>query len=204
MSNIDLENLPSMEDLLNEAEKARPQLKEGQIYSGKIVSKNENGIMVDVGGKAESFVDRTELKKFDEIQVGDAIDVYLENPEGENSTPKVSVHKAELQKAWNDIVNNHQEGSVIKGTVVSKVKGGLVVDCGVEAFLPGSQVDLGGGSRNLDDWFAVASSTDHYLRGFRGTPYKYFRIALVCDLERGESLSGASVEFDLRENDQLR
>lgn len=60
------------------------------------------------------------------------------------------------------------------------------------------------GSRNLDDWFAVASSTDHYLRGFRGTPYKYFRIALVCDLERGESLSGASVEFDLRENDQLR
>ena len=152
MSNIDLENLPSMEDLLNEAEKARPQLKEGQIYSGKIVSKNENGIMVDVGGKAESFVDRTELKKFDEIQVGDSIDVYLENPEGENSTPKVSVHKAEVQKAWNDIVNNHQEGSVIKGTVTSKVKGGLVVDCGVEAFLPGSQVDLGGGSRNLDDY----------------------------------------------------
>ena len=152
MSNIDLENLPSMEELLNEADKARPELKEGQIYSGKIVSKNENGIMVDVGGKAESFVDRTELKKFDEIQVGDSIDVYLENPEGENSTPKVSVHKAEVQKAWNDIVNNHQEGSVIKGTVTSKVKGGLVVDCGVEAFLPGSQVDLGGGSRNLDDY----------------------------------------------------
>lgn len=60
------------------------------------------------------------------------------------------------------------------------------------------------GSRDLQNWFAVASSEDHYLRGFRGTPYKYFRLALICDLERGESVSGCTVELSTRLTNRLR
>lgn len=60
------------------------------------------------------------------------------------------------------------------------------------------------GSRDLDTWFPVASSVDQYLRGFRGTPYKYFRIGLVCSLEHGESIYGASVDYEPRLTDQTR
>ena len=146
MSNIvDLNNMPSMDELFGTAT-IQPQTKqsENSIVKAKIVSKNENGVCVDLGLKSEPFIDRSEFKNFDEIKVGDEIKVYLERLEGENSAPQVSVKKAEAQESWDDIVNNHPEGSVIKGTVTSRVKGGLIVDVGgVEAFLPGSQVDVG-------------------------------------------------------------
>ena len=146
MSNIvDLNNMPSMDELLGTAT-IQPQTKqsENSIVKAKIVSKNENGVCVDLGLKSEPFIDRSEFKNFDEIKIGDEIKVYLERLEGENSAPQVSVKKAEAQESWDDIVNNHPEGSIIKGTVTSRVKGGLIVDVGgVEAFLPGSQVDVG-------------------------------------------------------------
>lgn len=149
MSNIDIDNMPSMDELLQQGVQAPMQ--EGGIYQGRIVSKNENGIHVDIGGKAESFVDRAQLNNFADLNVGETIDVYLERLEGENSTPVVSVKKAEIQKTWDEIINNHAEGSIIKGLVTSRVKGGLIVDCGVDAFLPGSQVEISA-VRNLDDY----------------------------------------------------
>jgi hypothetical protein len=60
------------------------------------------------------------------------------------------------------------------------------------------------GSRDLINWHLVASSVDHTLRNFRGTPYKYFRIVALTDLDAGESLTGASILFDVRQNNQLR
>ncbi len=142
MSNIDLDNMPSMEELLQQKE--QEPLKEGSIYQGKIVTKNDKGVQVDLGGKAESFVDRSDLRNFDDLKIGDTIEVYLERQEGEGYTPLVNVKKAETQRTWNDIVENHAEGSLIKGKIMSRVKGGLLVDVGgIEAFLPGSQVDVG-------------------------------------------------------------
>ena len=149
MSNIEIDNMPSMDELLQQQEQT--PFKEGNIYTGKIVAKNENGIHVDIGLKAESFVDKSELRKFNDLNVGDEIDVYLERMEGENSTPAVNVRKAEAPKTWDNIVNNHSEGSLITGTITQRVKGGLIVDVGVEAFLPGSQVDIGN-VRNLEDF----------------------------------------------------
>ncbi|MFA6815161.1 MAG: 30S ribosomal protein S1 [Lentisphaeria bacterium] len=151
MSNIDLENMPSMDDLLGDSlEDAN--LKEGRIESGKVVEKNENGILLDIGLKAESFIPKTELTKYwDNLEIGSDLDVYLEQLEDDDSTPVVSVHKAELQRAWENIANQHEEGGLISGTVTSRVKGGLIVDVGVEAFLPGSQVDIGP-VRNLEDF----------------------------------------------------
>ncbi|MBO4618494.1 MAG: 30S ribosomal protein S1 [Victivallales bacterium] len=145
MSNIvDLNNLPSMDELFGAGPQPQAKQSENSIVKAKIVSKNENGVCVDLGLKSEPFIDRSEFKNFDEVNIGDEVKVYLERLEGENSAPQVSVKKAEAQESWDDIVNNHPEGSVIKGLVTSRVKGGLIVNVGgIEAFLPGSQVDVG-------------------------------------------------------------
>ena len=133
MSNIDLDNMPSMEELLQQSE--QKDLTEGTIYSGKVVTKNDKGVLVDIGGKAESFVDRSDLRNFDDLKIGDTVEVYLERREGEGNLPVVNVKKAETQRTWDDIVNNHEEGSLIKGKVMSRVKGGLnCVDKGNFAF----------------------------------------------------------------------
>lgn len=151
MSNIELDNMPSMEELLQGGSTQAKSIQENTIVNGTIAQKNENGILLDVGGKSESFIDRSDLKNFDDLKVGDELEVYVERVEGENSAPQVSVKKAEAQRAWNDIIENHQEGSIIKGRITSRVKGGFIVDVGVEAFLPGSQVDLGA-PRDLDSY----------------------------------------------------
>jgi small subunit ribosomal protein S1 len=151
MSNIDLENMESMDVLLGDSMSAG-SLKEGRIETGRIAEKNENGILLDIGLKAESFIPKSEFPKtWDDLQVGGTLDVFLEQLEDEDSSPVVSVHKAELQKAWDGIVSQYSEGDLIKGTIMSRVKGGLIVNVGVEAFLPGSQVDIGP-VRNLEDY----------------------------------------------------
>ena len=151
MSNIDPENMESMDMLLGDSMSAG-SLKEGRIETGRIAEKNENGILLDIGLKAESFIPKSEFPTtWDDLQVGGTLDVFLEQLEDEDSSPVVSVHKAELQKAWDNIVSQYNEGDLIKGTIMSRVKGGLIVNVGVEAFLPGSQVDIGP-VRNLEDY----------------------------------------------------
>ena len=151
MSNIDLDNMESMDMLLGDSMSAG-SLKEGRIETGRIAEKNENGILLDIGLKAESFIPKSEFPTtWDDLQVGGTLDVFLEQLEDEDSSPVVSVHKAELQKAWDNIVSQYNEGDLIKGTIMSRVKGGLIVNVGVEAFLPGSQVDIGP-VRNLEDY----------------------------------------------------
>ena len=151
MSNhIDLENMSSMEELLKQSCSA--DINEDKIVTGRVAEKNDNGILLDIGFKAEAFINKAELgEKWDTIKTGDSLEVYLEQMEDEENVPSVSLHKAELQKSWDSIEQNYKEGDLIKGTIKSRVKGGLIVDVGVEAFLPGSQVDLGA-VRNLDDF----------------------------------------------------
>ncbi len=147
--NVDLENMPSMDQLLEQG--ARSAFQAGRIVSGRIAEKRDNGVLLDIGYKAEGFVPREEFRDWDSLQVGQTVDVYLEEIEDEDSMPVLSVRKAELQKAWDHIVQNYKEGSTIRGTIRHRVKGGLIVDVGVDAFLPGSQVDLGP-VRNLDEY----------------------------------------------------
>jgi small subunit ribosomal protein S1 len=147
--NVELDNMPSMEQLLEQT--AKSAFQEGRIISGKIAEKRDNGVLLDIGYKAEGFVDREEFRDWASLAVGQTVDVYLEEIEDEDSMPVLSVRKAELQKAWDNIVLNYKEGGNIRGMVRHRVKGGLIVDVGVEAFLPGSQVDLGP-VRNLDDY----------------------------------------------------
>jgi small subunit ribosomal protein S1 len=124
---------------------------EGSIIEGEIVYIRPNDIMVDVGYKSEGVIPKSEFKKSEEFQIGDKIEVLLERLEDDNGMVVLSKQRAELQKNWEKILSDYNEGDVIGGTVEGRVKGGMLVDVGVEAFLPGSQLDLSP-VKNPDDF----------------------------------------------------
>ncbi len=124
------------------------ELKPGNVVTGTIVQVNDDDVVVDVGGKSEGVIPLREFAGEEgaaDIKVGDQFDVLIERTENENGLISLSKEKADRQKVWNDL----EEGAVVDGRIVSRIKGGLTVDIGVNAFLPGSQVDLRP-VRNLD------------------------------------------------------
>lgn len=148
---IDLENMPSsMEELLKQEMKT--DFIQGSILKGRVIEKRDNGVLVDIQYKSEGFISAEEFKNWKEIQPGDIIDVFLEQIEDENHMPKLSVSKASFQRSWDKLCSEYKEGQVIKGLMKHRVKGGIIVDLfGIEAFLPGSQLDIAP-VRNMDDF----------------------------------------------------
>jgi small subunit ribosomal protein S1 len=121
------------------------QFREGEVFNGRIVSIGQDYVMVDIGYKQEGLVSVKEFQNFDgtlKVQEGQDIEVYLEKLESSMGNLVLSKDKAEILHAWDRISEACEKGIPIEGTVVSKVKGGLSVDIGVKAFLPGSQIDL--------------------------------------------------------------
>lgn len=115
----------------------------GEIVKGKVVQIDDDVVMVDVGYKTEGRMRLDEFLDDDgnsAVSVGDEIDVFVDRKKEDNLT--LSREKAVRMKAWNDIVKISGKGIPIMGTITKRVKGGLSVDIGVEAFLPGSQVDI--------------------------------------------------------------
>ena len=150
-SYVDLSSNVSMDELLNGTEKSN-NFAEGSIVPGKIVEKRQDGALVDIGYKAEGFIPSTEFRNWSEAQVGDNVDVFLEAIENENNMPEISLSKANFIKSWEKITSEYGEGSIIKGLMKHRVKGGIIIDLnGVEAFLPGSQIDIGPG-KNMDEF----------------------------------------------------
>ena len=150
ISYVELDNMPSMDELLKQESKT--DFVEGSIIRGIIVEKRTDGVLVDIGYKAEGFVTATEFSNWEEVKVGDNIDVFLEEIENENNMPEISLQKASSIKSWNRITSEYGEGSVINGVMKHRVKGGIIVDLdGVEAFLPGSQIDIAP-VRNMDEF----------------------------------------------------
>lgn len=96
-NNINLEDMPSMEELLGG--QTNVNFQENTLVKGRVAEKTDKGVLLDIGYKAEALVDRQEIKNWDTIQVGDELEVYLEQIEDEENIPVVSIHKAELQKA---------------------------------------------------------------------------------------------------------
>ncbi|WP_027715097.1 30S ribosomal protein S1 [Desulfuromonas sp. TF] len=135
----------SFEDLF---ESSLKELHSGNVVKGTIVQVNPDSVIVDVGGKSEGVIPVNEFTDEQgqiEVKVGDVFDVLIESTENENGLISLSKEKADRQKVWNAL----EEGAVVEGRIVSRIKGGLSVDIGVNAFLPGSQVDLRP-VRNLD------------------------------------------------------
>lgn len=125
---------------------------EGEVYKGKIIGMNEDLITVDIGYKQEGLVLAKEFKNYDgtlKVKMGDEIEVYLEKLESHLGNLVLSKDKAEILKAWDRISDACEKGRPVEGTVIAKVKGGLSVDIGVKAFLPGSQIDIRP-TKNLD------------------------------------------------------
>jgi small subunit ribosomal protein S1 len=123
----------------------------GQILKGRVVEISKDYVVVDVGLKSEGLVPVSEFTESDELIIGNEVEVYLDQAEGEDGQIVLSKEKARKFRQWEHIVNHCKEGSIVKGKVIRKVKGGLMVDIGMEAFLPGSQID-NKRIKNLDDF----------------------------------------------------
>ncbi|HSX03172.1 MAG TPA: 30S ribosomal protein S1 [Rhabdochlamydiaceae bacterium] len=123
----------------------------GQILKGRIVELTKDFVVVDVGLKSEGLVPISEFDETDSLDLGSEIEVYLDQAEGDDGQIVLSREKARRQRQWEYIVHHCKEGSIVKGKVIRKVKGGLMVDIGMEAFLPGSQID-NKKIKNLDEF----------------------------------------------------
>jgi small subunit ribosomal protein S1 len=118
-----------------------------KIVKGRIVNVTDSEVVVDVGYKSEGIIDLQEwydegLDKVVPPKPGEHIDVLLDAVEDEMGSIVLSYRKARRQKEWEDVIAKHKEGDEVKGTVTRKIKGGLLVNIGVNVFLPASQVDI--------------------------------------------------------------
>jgi small subunit ribosomal protein S1 len=114
----------------------------GAILKGTIVSQIGNDVIVEVGLKSEGIVDAGEFEGSDNIVMGTEIEVLLEDTDSESGLVLLSKRKADIIRGWETILSSKKEGDVVKGKVIRRIKGGLLVDIGVPVFLPASQVDI--------------------------------------------------------------
>jgi hypothetical protein len=114
----------------------------GTILKGIIVSHIGNDVIVEVGLKSEGVVDAGEFDSPDQIAPGKEVEVLLEDTDSEGGLILLSKRKADTIRGWETIINTKKEGDVVKGRVIRRIKGGLLVDIGVPVFLPSSQVDI--------------------------------------------------------------
>jgi small subunit ribosomal protein S1 len=118
---------------------------EGEIAKGKVLSVDSDYVQVDIGFKSEGMIAAWEFMTEEgelTVSVGDVVEVLVEEVENEDGQLVLSKEKAERLKVWDEISDAYDSESPVEGTIVARVKGGLSVDIGVKAFLPGSQVDL--------------------------------------------------------------
>jgi small subunit ribosomal protein S1 len=126
-------------------EKSESDIKEGEVTKGRVISVDDDNVTIDVGFKSEGLVPTWEFMEEDGtllIKAGDIVGVLVEEAEDQNGLIVLSKEKADRLLVWDDISNAYKADEPVEGTVVARVKGGLAVDIGVKAFLPGSQVDL--------------------------------------------------------------
>ncbi len=138
-----------MQELL--AQSSFDTLKEGAIVPGVITEIRQNEVVVDIGGKAEGVIPASEFGDLGELQIGAQVEVILEKLEDRDGNPIISYDLAQQKKNWENILQKCSEGSVVSGRVKTKVKGGLIVSIGVDAFLPASHIDIQP-PKNLDQY----------------------------------------------------
>src|SRR5882757_7473205 len=114
----------------------------GEIVKGFVIEVRPKEVMVDIGYKSEGVIPANEFDDIKTVKVGDEIDVLIEKLEDKEGMVVLSREKAEFKKNWDKILTICNEGGTINGKVKAVVKGGLLVNIGVEAFLPASQIDV--------------------------------------------------------------
>ena len=147
---IEMEDVGSSEELEKLYEESLKHIQEGEIVRGRVVHIGRDTVLVDVGYKSEGTIDLDEFPdRGSELQVGEEIDVLLEEKEDSEGQVVLSKEKANRIKVWDEISQRYDRDEVVEGVVIARIKGGLTVDIGLKAFLPGSQIDLRP-VRNLD------------------------------------------------------
>lgn len=138
------DDVPSQDtQLLKLYEQSFERVHEGDIIEGTIVAVTDKDVIVDVGFKSEGIIPKEEFIDLDNLKVGDTVEVFLENPEDMEGQVLLSRRKVYFLRTWENLIKKHQNDETIKGRIVRRIKGGFVVDLGgVDAFLPGSQVDV--------------------------------------------------------------
>ncbi|UPA28421.1 MAG: 30S ribosomal protein S1 [Verrucomicrobiota bacterium] len=142
-----------MSNIMEQLLEAKPikELLPGTVIPAVITKIGADAVTVDIGTKTEGKIPVIEFNDINEFSVGQTIGVFLEKLEDREGNPVVSFDKAEQKKNWARIVEECPEGTVIRGKVKAKTKGGLIVNIGVDAFLPGSQIDTQA-PKNLDQY----------------------------------------------------
>jgi len=131
-------------DLSKAYEESLRDFKEGQVVKGTIIGLTQKEVLVDVGYKSEGSIAIDEFVQAEPLQIGDEVEVFLESKEDDEGRIVLSKRKAERSVGWDRVISRCHEGDVVEGKVTKKVKGGLMVDIGVEAFLPASLISLKG------------------------------------------------------------
>ncbi|MBN2708915.1 MAG: 30S ribosomal protein S1 [Calditrichaceae bacterium] len=119
------------------------QITEGEIVTGRVLNITDSNVIVDIGFKSEGIVPIEEFDNLEELKPGDEIEVYLETMESADGQLSLSRKRADFIRIWEKLVEKHEKDEVIPGTITRRIKGGMVVNLmGVDAFLPGSQIDV--------------------------------------------------------------
>lgn len=118
-------------------------IQENQVVVGTVVNITEKDVILNIGFKSDGLVPRSEFRDLEDLQVGDTVDVFIEDQEDKNGQLILSHRKARIVRAWENIKRALEDDTTLEGLVKRRTKGGLIVDLfGVEAFLPGSQIDV--------------------------------------------------------------
>ncbi|THI87013.1 MAG: 30S ribosomal protein S1 [Nitrospira sp. CG24A] len=142
--------LPSSDQQLDRAalaalyEETFKNLEEGTITEGRVVAVTKDKVVVDIGYKSEGMIpnDQFSTEERQNLKVGDRLQVYIEECEDADGNLVLSKEKADKMKIWEELEKLFNDGKSIDGKIVARIKGGMMVDIGVKAFLPGSQIDL--------------------------------------------------------------
>ena len=159
-------------------------------------------MVLDINYKSDGLLPVSEFRDFPDLKIGDKVDVYVEQQEDMRGQLILSRRKAKLLRAWESIVDSFENGTIIKGTVVSKTKGGLIVDTsGLETFLPGSQIDI----KPIIDYDAYVGKTMEFRvvkineqiknavvshKALIESDLADQREAIIASLEKGQVLEG--------------
>lgn len=183
-------------------EKTMSQIGDHEVIEGTVVAKTSREVVVNIGFKSDGVIPISEFRHNPDLKVGDKIEVYVENQEGVNGQLVLSHKKARLLKSWDRVNEAYDSQEIVRGFVKSRTKGGLIVDVfGIEAFLPGSQIDV----KPIRDYDVFVNSTMEFKVVKINQEYKNVVVShkaliedeieqqkseIISKLEKGQVLEG--------------
>ncbi len=208
---FDWDALSNKKDIYSADERAKLQdlygktlssITEHEVIEGTVVALNSREVVVNIGYKSDGVIPRNEFRYNPDLKVGDTVEIYVENQEDASGQMILSHKKARLLRAWDRINEAYEKEEVINGYVKSRTKGGLIVDVfGIEAFLPGSQIDV----KPIRDYDVFVNKTMEFKVVKINQEYKNVvvshkaliedeleaqKVEIIAKLEKGQVLEG--------------